>query len=91
MRRSSKITRRTFFHDTAGIHDQDAITETAYQIKIMADENQPHAALGHKIIQYGQNLHLHRDIKRAGRFIGNQQIGFRHQHHRNHDALAHAA
>ena len=91
MRRTGKVARRAFFNNAAGIHNQNAITKTADQIEIMADENQPHAALGHKIIQNGQNLHLHRDIKRAGWFIGNQQIGFRHQHHRNHDALAHAA
>ena len=52
---------------------------------------EPHAALGHQVVHDRQHLHLHRDVERRGRLVGDQQIGAGDQHHRDHDALAHAA
>ena len=38
-----------------------------------------------------QHLHAHRDVERRGRLVGDEHLGLRDQHHRDHDALAHAA
>jgi hypothetical protein len=57
----------------------------------MADEDQPHAALRHEVVEDRQHLHLHRDVERGGRLVGDQQVRLRRQHHGDHDALSHAA
>lgn len=46
---------------------------------------------GAQIAEQAQNLHLHGDIQRGGRFVGNQQPGFRREGNGDHRPLAHAA
>ncbi|CAH0326872.1 hypothetical protein SRABI106_04809 [Rahnella aquatilis] len=42
-------------------------------------------------VQYAQHLLTHRDVQRRRGLVGDNQIGFRDQHHGDHDALPHAA
>ena len=44
-----------------------------------------------QLVEDRQDLHPHRDVERRGRLVGDQQVGLGHQHHGDHDALAHAA
>src|ERR1700674_87839 len=79
------------FDDPAAVHDQQAVAKRRDQVEVMADEDQSHATLGDQVIEDRQHLHLHGDVERRGRLVGDQQIGFGNQHHRDHDALAHAS
>ena len=60
-------------------------------MQIVADEDQPHAALAHQLVEDGQHLHLHGDVERRGRLVGDQEVGVGDQHHGDHHPLAHAA
>ncbi len=44
-----------------------------------------------QIVDDVEHLRLHRDVERRGRLVGDQQVGFGDQHHRDHHPLAHAA
>ena len=54
----------------AGIHDGDAVAERRHQLQVVADENQPHAALGHQIVEDRQHLQLDGDVERGCRLVG---------------------
>ena len=42
------------------------------QVEVVADEDQPHATLGDEIVQDRQDLHLHGDVERRGRLVGDE-------------------
>ena len=75
----------------AGVHDQHPVAERADQAQVVADEDQPHAAIRHEVVEDPEHVHLHRHVERRGGLVGDQQIGFGGQHHRDHRALAHPA
>ena len=43
------------------------------------------------VCEQTQDLRLHGDVERGGRFVGDQQFGVAHQCHRDHHPLAQAA
>ena len=79
------------FHDLPGVHDEHAITEGRHQAQIMADEYEPHAVLGHHVVEDCQHLELNRHVQRRCRLVGDDDVGLRDHHHGDHDALTHAA
>ena len=64
-------------HHASGIHHHDAVAEMRNQRQIVADQDQPHAAARHEILDQAQDLRLHRGIQRAGGFVGDQQFRVR--------------
>ena len=91
MRRARQFGGTQLLNDAAGIHHHDAIAEMRHQWQIVADQDQAHAAARHQVFDQAQDLCLHCGIQRAGGFVGDEQLGVRGQHHRDHHALAHAA
>ncbi|MCY1487977.1 hypothetical protein D9M68_216600 [compost metagenome] len=83
--------RSQFLHDPAGIHDNHPVAEGRDEPEIVRDENQAHAALGNQLVEDTKHFELHGDVKRRGRFVGDQQFRSGNQHHRDHRALAHTA
>ena len=57
----------------------------------MGDHQYRRAGLFFEGVEQGEDLRLDGDVKRGGRFVGNQQFGMVNQRHGNHHALAHAA
>ncbi len=75
----------------AGIHDQHAVAELRHQVQVVADEDQPHAAVADQPVHDVQHLGPDRHVQRAGRFVRDQDLRVGGQHHGDHDALTHAA
>ena len=78
-------------HHPAGIHHGDAIAKMRHERQVVADEDEAHAAFRYQLLDQPQDFRLHRGVKRAGRFVGNQQFRIGREHHGDHHALAHAA
>ncbi len=57
----------------------------------MRDQQNGEPEITLEVGEQPQDLRLHGDVERGGRFIRNQQFGIAHQRHRDHDALAQAA
>ena len=79
---------RTLLHDLAGIHDRNTCRNAGYHAKVMRDQNQAHVIFSLQFLQQQQDLRLDRHIKGSGRLIGDDQLRFAQQCHRNHHALA---
>ena len=54
----------------------------------MGDEQHGGAVIALQVADQGQDLLLRGDVERRGRLVRDQQFGFEHQRHRDHDALA---
>ena len=61
------------------------------EVQVVADEDQAHAAAGDEFIEDGEHLGADGDVEGGGGLVGDEEIGFAHHHHGDHDALAHAA
>ena len=59
--------------------------------QVMRDQQQRQAQFVLQGLQQTQDLRLHGDIERGGRFVGDQQFRIAHQRHRDHHALTQAA
>ena len=57
----------------------------------MGDHNDRQPQLGTQVAEQAQNLHLHGDVQRGRRFVGNQQPRFRRKGDGDHRPLAHTA
>ena len=57
----------------------------------MRDQDDRRAAFAIQFAQQFDDLRLHGDVERGGRFVGDQDFGLGEQRHRDHHALAHAA
>ena len=86
-----KLARPNLLHDPARVHHQHAVAERGDELEVVADEDQPHAALGDEVVEDAQHFELHRHVERRGRLIGDQKVGIGDEHHGDHHALAHAA
>ena len=80
----------TAFEYPAAVHDQDTIAKGRNQVQIVTDEYQAHGTRLDHVVEYREDLQLHRDIQRRCRLVGNDHGRFRNHHHGDHDALAHA-
>ena len=45
------------------------------EVQVVADEDQPHAAVAHEIVHDAQDLAADRDVQRAGRLVRDQDLG----------------
>ena len=91
MLRLREVGRLQRLDDPAGIHDDDPVAEPAHEVEVVADEDQAHALLRDELVEKGEDLQADGDVERRGRLVGDQDLGLGHQHHGDHDALAHAA
>src|SRR5262249_51743459 len=78
-------------HHAPAVKHDDAVTERCDEIDIVADQNESHAAPLDKFVDQHKQLRLYRYVECRRWFIGDKEFGLRNEHHRNHDALAHAA
>ncbi|RMM84563.1 hypothetical protein ALQ75_05434 [Pseudomonas savastanoi pv. glycinea] len=72
----------------AGTHDADALRHAMNQIEIMTDQQQRHVQALLQLLEQQEDLALHGDVQRSGRFVGNQQFRLARQRHGNHHPLA---
>ncbi len=77
--------------DASGVHHLDAVAEAGDDAEIVRDEDHGHAEFALHFADELENLGLDGDVERGGRFVGDEQLGFGDEGHRDHDALAHAA
>jgi hypothetical protein len=82
---------RAGFDDVAEVHDRDAVAEMFDHGKVVSDEQVSQAALFLEILQEVDHLRLHGNIKRADRFIADDEARFDGEGAGNADALALAA
>ena len=77
--------------DASGVHHLHAVAKTGDDAEIVRDEDNGHAEFALHFADELENLGLDGDVERGGRFVGDEQLGFGDEGHRDHDALAHAA
>jgi hypothetical protein len=88
---ASEGRRRLLVDDPAAIHDKRPIGEAGDLLQVVADEEEPHAALGHQPRQEVEDLVAELLVERRSRLVGDQELRTGDQHRGDHDALAHAA
>jgi hypothetical protein len=89
--RLAEPARLDLLDDAARIHDEHPVAEGGDQLQVVRDEDEAHAALGHEAVEDVEDLHLHGDVERRGRLVGDEKVGIRHQHHGDHGPLSHPA
>ncbi|MNY80867.1 hypothetical protein D3C86_2221160 [compost metagenome] len=57
------------------------------QVEVVADQQQGHAQAGLQRFEQFEDLQLHGDVQRRGRFVGDQQLGLVGQGHGDHHTL----
>ena len=75
----------------AAEHDRDPVGDARDHTHVVRDQQAADAALAAQAADQRQDLVLHRDVERGGRFVGDQQLGFSGERDGDDDALAHAA
>ena len=78
---------RPLFNNMPALHDTYAVSNLVNYAEIMRDEQHRQATLAFQLVEQFQYLRLHSDIKRSGRFIGDQQFRFVGERHGDHHAL----
>ncbi len=74
-------------HDFSSAQDRDAVGDLGDDAEIVRDEEHAGAVLALQVADQREDLRLRRHVERGGRLVGNQQRGFQHQRHRDHDPL----
>ncbi len=84
--------RRGAFLDLVAVpHHHHAVGDLGHHAHVVRDEQHGHADLALQVADQVDDLGLHRDVERGGRFVGDQELRPAGQRHRDHHALAHAA
>ena len=79
------------FDDLALLHHAHPLRDLADNTEVVRDEEKRHSEPLLKLLQQFDDLRLNGDIERGGRFVGDQQVRFIGERHRDHDALPLAA
>ena len=87
LRLGEQLFGRTRFDNFPALHHATPVRKAPHNAQVMGDEQHRQAVIVLKLLQQFQNLRLNGNIKRGGGLIGDQQLGFVGQGHRNHDAL----
>ncbi|EGJ74927.1 putative peptide transport system ATP-binding protein [Streptomyces sp. Tu6071] len=77
--------------DAARVHDGDLVRDVGDHAEVVGDEDQAHVVLALQLREQVHDLGLHRHVERRGGLVGDDQLGFEGERHRDHDALAHPA
>ncbi len=89
--RTEQFFTQRLFDDTTALHDTYAMGDPPNQVEIVADQQQRHAQPRLQFLEQFEDLQLHGNVQRRGRFIGDQQLRLVGQGHGDHHALALAA
>ena len=82
---------RALLADHAVAHHHHMIGDLADDAEIVADEQHAHPVLLLEAAEQLEDLALDRDVESGRRLVGDQELGFAGQRHRDHDALLLAA
>ena len=74
-------------HDAPGVKDNNLLTGLRHDAQVVRDENDAYRPFALQRPQQVKDLGLNRHIKRGGRFIGDDHVGFGRQAERDHRAL----
>ncbi len=75
------------FHDLSRVHDGDSCGDLGRDPGVVRDEQDGHAEFLLQTAQLQQDLHLHRDIERRRRLVGEQDARFAGERERDHRAF----
>ena len=75
----------------AAAHDDDPVGAVGGDGEVVRDEEDAGARLRAELVEQIEHRPLHRDIERASRFVGDDQLGLERERRRDQHALAHAA
>ena len=75
----------------AGVHHGDGMRHLGHEGEIVRDEDHREAELFAQFVEQVDDLLLHRDVERGGRFVGDDELGVAGQGHGDEHALALAA
>ncbi|WP_246752902.1 hypothetical protein [Sinorhizobium sp. BG8] len=81
----------SLLHNPARIHDRDPITDLCDDAKVVRDHQDRYARCLLKLPHQMQDLGFHGDIKRSGRFVGDEKRGAHQERRGDRHALEHAA
>jgi hypothetical protein len=76
--------------DLAGIHDGHPVAHLGDHAEVVGDEDDRRAGLVPEVAHEIEDLRLDRHVERGGGLVGDQQLRFASQRHRDHHALSHA-
>ncbi len=91
LRRGEDLLDRAVLDDLAVLHHADPVRDFAHDAEIVGDEQDRHAEPGLELLEELEDLRLHGDVERGGRFVGDQEVRLVGQRHRDHDPLPLAA
>ena len=91
LRRSEDALDRALLDNLALLHDANAVGKLAHDAEVVGDEQHRHAEPRLRVLEQFQDLRLHGDVERGGRFVGDQEVRLVRQRHGDHHALALAA
>ncbi len=77
--------------EAAGVHDRDPVRPAGDGGEVVADQDGRHPEVAGERLEEVEDLLLHGDVERGGRFVGDEQTRAAGQGHGDDDALAHAA
>ncbi len=77
--------------DAAGVHHRDVVGASGDDAEVVRDQHHRHEPFALLLLQEVEDLRLHGDVERGGRFVGEQELRTARQRDGDHDALAHAA
>jgi hypothetical protein len=73
------------------LHHGNAVGDLGHDAEVVGDEDHPHPLLALQLADQRQDLCLRGHVERGGRLVGDEDVGFEGQGHRDHRALALAA
>ena len=82
---------RAGLDDLAGGHHADPLGHLAHDRQVVGDQQQRHAEAVAQILEKLEDLRLDGHVERGRRLVGDQDVGFVGDRHRDHDPLALAA
>ena len=90
-RRFEETLRPLLFHDAAGIHDENPVTERRGELEVVRDEQHGQLPFPPQRIEDGHDLGLDRDVEGRRRLVGDEHVRVGGKLGGDHDSLEHAA
>ncbi|EMD28667.1 hypothetical protein C791_0291 [Amycolatopsis azurea DSM 43854] len=86
-RRGEHRLHAVLLYHPAVVHHHDAVGDVGHHAHVVGDQQDRRAEPVAQIPQQLEDLGLHGDVERRGRFVGDQQFRLVRDRHRNHDPL----
>ena len=86
-RRVHDLPDRPALDDTPGLHHDDPVGDAFHHAEVVGDDDEAHAALALDLLQEVEHLRFDGYVERAGRLVGDQQVGLQRDRRGDHDAL----